>query len=59
MTTTHGRPEDRATGPTEHVELDDHEGADAFETVESAQSEPRKGSAERQDEEIITLDTPD
>lgn len=59
MTPTHGRPEGQATGPADHVELDDHEGADAFETVENAQSEPRKGSAERQDEEIITLDTPD
>ncbi|UTX53096.1 hypothetical protein [Leucobacter aridicollis] len=48
-----------ATGPDESTELDDHEGADAFETRDAAQSEPRKGSTERQDEEIITLDTPD
>lgn len=47
------------TGPDDNPELDDHEGADAFETSESAQEEPRKGSGERQDEEIITLDTPD
>ncbi|MFF8817670.1 hypothetical protein ACF07D_06675 [Leucobacter sp. NPDC015123] len=48
-----------ATGPDDSKELDDHEGADAFETVEAAEREPRKGSAERQDEELITLDTPD
>lgn len=40
-------------------DLNDTEGADAFETPETAQPAEREGAPERQDEEIITLDTPD
>lgn len=48
--------DDRAT---EHQELDDNEGADAFETEESARTTRRPNSGERQDEELISLDPPD
>lgn len=42
-----------------HPELDDNEGADAFETEESAPGTRRPGAPERQDEELISLDPPD
>lgn len=42
-----------------HQELDDNEGADAFETEDSVRTTRRTSSSERQDEELISLDPPD
>ncbi|MBP6685576.1 MAG: hypothetical protein KA158_09150 [Leucobacter sp.] len=52
-------PADRIGDPNNHPELDDNEGADAFETEESAPGARRPGAPERQDEELISLDPPD
>ena len=43
----------------EHADLDADEGADAFETAETAAPTVREDSPERQEEALITLDTPD
>lgn len=40
-------------------ELDPDEGADAFETPDEARSNTREDGGERQDEDHITIDTPD
>lgn len=45
--------------PAHEPELDAHEGADAFETDSSARRGTREAGTERQDEDIISLDTPD
>lgn len=42
-----------------HQELDDTEGADAFETAESARTARRTSPSARQDESLISLDPPD
>lgn len=42
-----------------HSALDPEEGADAFETPEQAEDKQRDSEAERQDEDHISLDTPD
>lgn len=41
------------------ADLDADEGADAFETVDEAEHTEKKDTPDRQDEDIITLDTPD
>lgn len=43
----------------DNPELDADEGTDAFETPSSAQRKQRQSDAERQDEDHISIDTPD
>lgn len=50
---------DERRGPNDRPEIEDHEGADVFETTADAREARREDAPERQDEEIITLDSPD
>lgn len=60
LRTSNGSQESAPEYPPEtSQELDDAEGADAFETEKSARETRRPNAPERQDEELISLDPPD
>lgn len=64
LDSTNGKPDSDAQldGETEHPgsdELDEDEGADAFETEQQADVNGRDAGAERDDLDHISVDTPD
>lgn len=65
MTAENPREQQRADSETagqngpDDRELDPEEATDAFETREQADAQKRRSDQERQDEDHITLDTPD